>query len=81
MPKSENVIHIDRAQFKVPSDSMTGAQIRLLPTPPVSGDRDLWLEAKGGQPDRLIADADIVPMENGLHFFTAPREITPGTPA
>lgn len=78
MGKDEFVIHIDRVQFKVSNASLTGAQIRLLPNPPIGPDRDLYLEQTGHDPDVLVGDDAVVEMKNGLHMFTAPREITPG---
>ncbi len=50
------VIFIDREQFKVESDVMTGAELRALPTPPIGQDRDLWEEIPGHGDDRKIND-------------------------
>ncbi len=72
------VIHIDRAEFKVTSEAMTGAQLRQLPTPPIGPDHDLYLEVPGPGDDELIADDRSVELKNGMHFFTAPHAITPG---
>jgi len=71
-------VHIDRAEFKVTAESMTGAQLRDLPTPPIGPDRDLYLEVPGPGDDELIGDDQVVPLEDGMRLFTAPRAITPG---
>ena len=72
-------IHIDRAEFKVTAESMTGAELRDLPTPAIGQDRDLYLEVPGPGDDQLIGDADVVKLKDGMHFFTTPRVITPGS--
>jgi hypothetical protein len=71
-------IQIDRVQFNVTARQLTGAQLRMLPDPPIGLDRDLF-EVVPGHPDRKIADAEAVEMKNGLRFFTAPAHINPGT--
>ena len=79
-PKPEHKsfsIHIDRALFKVEQETITGAELRSLPTPPVSASRDLFRIVPGGL-DVLVDDADVVELKEGLHFITAPRDVTPG---
>jgi Multiubiquitin len=71
-------IHIDRDQFRVAEGAITGAELRNLPSPPIGPDRDLYLEVKGPGDDRLIEPSDVVEVEGGMHFFTAPATITPG---
>lgn len=71
-------IVIDREHFRVPERSITGAELRNLPNPPIGPDRDLYLEVKGPGDDRLIEPTDVVELEEGMHFFTAPATITPG---
>ena len=70
-------IHLDHREYKVPTDELTGEQIRSLPSPPVSADRDLWLEVPGGS-DELIPSDRVVELRDGMHFFTAPARINPG---
>lgn len=70
-------IRIDRAEFTVEQDELTGAQLRQLPTPPIGSDRDLF-EVIPGQTDRKISDTEVVQMANGERFFTAPAHINPG---
>lgn len=72
------VIHIDRQQYKVEVEQLTGQEIRGLPEPDIASDRDLYLELAGRDPDVLVADDQVVQLKNGMHFFTAPREINPG---
>jgi hypothetical protein len=74
------VIFIDREQFKVESDVMTGTKLRALPMPPIGQDRDLWEEIPGHGDDRKINDTDVVTLKEGTHFFTTPRAVTPGAP-
>ena len=73
----EFVIHVDRKEYKVPGPTITGAQIRQLPKPPIGPDFDLYEEQPGGE-DRLIEDATVVELKNGLHFFSVPKTINPG---
>ena len=70
-------IQIDRVHYKVEALSMTGAQLRALPNPPIPAERDLFLVVPGG-PDRKITDAETVVLHNGARFFTAPGQINPG---
>ncbi len=74
------LIHIDHDEFRVPTDDMTGAQLRQVPYPPIGADRDLWLEVPGGQ-DQKIEDDQLVELKDGMHFFTAPATINPGRDA
>jgi Multiubiquitin len=76
-PEKEIPIHIDKTQYKVPAGSMTGSELRALPDPDLSSDYDLFEVVPGGD-DRLIADGDAVELKAGMHFFSAPRNITPG---
>lgn len=71
-------IKIDRDPFKVESETIAGAELRALPTPPVGADRDLFLVVPGGQ-DKLIGDNEIVTVHEGAHFITIPRNVTPGS--
>jgi len=73
----EQVIHIDRREFKVPGPTITGAQLRQLPSPPIGPDFDLYEEVPGGE-DKLIEDDTVVELKNGLHFFSVPKTINPG---
>jgi hypothetical protein len=70
-------IKIDRVEYQVEQEELTGAQLRQLPTPPIGPDRDLF-EVIPGQPDRKITDDYVVEIVNGKRLFTAPAHINPG---
>lgn len=70
-------IYIDGAKYHPEGDKLTGSQLRLVPSPPVSTDRDLWLDVVD-QLDKLIGDDEVVALENSMRFFTVPRVINPG---
>jgi hypothetical protein len=70
-------IQIDRVHYTVTDDSMTGAALRTVPEPDISGDRDLF-EVVPGNPDRKIELTDQVEIKNGKRFDTAPAHINPG---
>ena len=72
-------IHIDRETFKVDQDTMTGADLRALPMPPIGQDRNLYRVVPGGQ-DVKVNDGDVVDLKPGMHFVTAPKNVTPGAP-
>lgn len=71
-------IHIDKENFKVEDDSITAEALRALPEPDIGADRDLYLETHGAGEDELVEAGAIVPLREGMHFFTAPAAITPG---
>jgi hypothetical protein len=71
-------IQIDRAQYEVHKERMTGRELRLVPPTPIGHDRDLFEVVPGGS-DRKIADETVVEIRNGLRFFTAPAQINPGS--
>ena len=76
-------IRVDRQDIEVPPDrldngELTGRQIRELATPPISADRDLFEIVPGGS-DRKIEDGEAVAIQDHLRFFSAPRNINPGT--
>ena len=73
-------IQIDRVHYQVEVASMTGAQLRALPTAPIPPDRDLFLVVPGGS-DKKISEHESVPLHNGARFFTAPGQINPGARA
>lgn len=70
-------IQIDRAHFVVEKSSMTGAELRKVPNPPIGPDRDLFEVVPAGS-DRKLADTDVVEITNGKRFFSAPATINPG---
>jgi hypothetical protein len=70
-------IKIDRNQYRVHQPTLTGSELRQLPTPPIGPDRDLFEVVPGGS-DKKIEDNEVVKMRDGLRFFTAPARINPG---
>jgi hypothetical protein len=72
------VIHIEDKQYKTTATELKGAEIRALAQPPVAADRDLILEIPGPGDDRIIKDSESVTLKNGMHFYSAPRDINPG---
>lgn len=76
-PEKDIVIHIDKKQYKVSESELTGSALRQLPEPDISQEYELELEVPGGD-DQPIADDQVVPLKNGMHFFSAPRNITAG---
>jgi hypothetical protein len=77
----EVTIHIDKEVFHVAQESMTGAELRQLPTPPIGTDRDLFLIVPGPADDVRVANDQRIELKNGMHFFTAPSTISPGVDA
>lgn len=71
-------IHLDRVPYEIHQHELTGAQIRALPSPPISPDFDLWQEERGDVEDRLIAPTDTVKLKEDMHFYSAPATINPG---
>jgi hypothetical protein len=79
MPETKkNTIHIDTAVYHLEQDSITGEELRKLPVPPIGEDRDLYLTVPGPDNDIAITNSYVVNLKSGMHFFTAPRTITPG---
>jgi hypothetical protein len=70
-------IQIDRVHYTVTKSEMTGAELRMVPTPPIGPERDLF-EVLPGQPDKKIEADTVVQIRNGQRFFTAPALINPG---
>jgi hypothetical protein len=73
----EVTIHIDHSTFKVEVGSMSGQELRQLPSPAIGPEFDLWEDVPGGE-DIRIADSATVELRNGMHFFTTPGRINPG---
>ena len=70
-------IRIDRTEYAVVEEKLSGAELRRVPPTPIPPDRDLYLVVPGHD-DRKIKDDDTVEMHDGLRFFTAPNTINPG---
>lgn len=81
-PRVEKIqIKIDKESFTVQQPSMSGNELRNLVTPPIAGDRDLWLTVPGPTDDFLVESDSPLELKNGMHFYTAPSTINPGTHA
>jgi hypothetical protein len=70
-------IKIDREQFRVDQEELTGREVRNLPVPPIGPDRDLF-EVLPDQADRKVEDDYVAEIYDGKRFFTAPAHINPG---
>jgi hypothetical protein len=70
-------IRIDRLDYDVFKRKMTGAELRVVPTPDVAADRDLWLDVPDKR-DVKVQDEDTITLKDGTRFFTAPGRINPG---
>ena len=70
-------IQIDRVQYKLTENRLTGADLRRIPETPIPPERDLF-EIIPGHPDRKVEDDDRILITDGLRFFTAPNTINPG---
>ena len=70
-------IRIDRTDYTVTQEKLSGAELRRVPVTPVPPDRDLY-QVVPGHDDLKIKDDDTVQMSDGLRFFTAPNTINPG---
>jgi hypothetical protein len=73
----EIAISIDASSYSLAAQTLTGAQLRELPSPPIPFDRDLFLVAEGGE-DRLVESEEVIELRQGTSFFTVPRTIMPG---
>ena len=60
-----------------PRGTPDGRALRAVPSPPVSTERDLWLDVVD-ELDKLIGSDEVVALENNMRFFTVPRVINPG---
>ena len=70
-------IQIDRTQYEVSDEKLTGAELRCVPPTPIAPERDLY-QIIPGHPDLKIKDDDTVEIQDGLRFFTAPSTINAG---
>jgi len=78
----EHEIHfkIDKHHHQIRADQnpVTGQFLRNLP-PPVGEAYDLWLRGRHHEDDRLIKPEEKVEVRDGDHFYTAKKDITPGS--
>lgn len=78
MTKEKFVIHIDKKVYHVENESLTGKELKNLAEPKIGEDRDLFLKVQGNADDKLIADDEVVKLENGMHFYSVLKVINPG---
>jgi hypothetical protein len=71
------IISINGSSYRAPSRLMTGAELRRLPTPPLSGDVDL-LFIRAADDDLFVEDVQIVELADGAAFVAVPRTILAG---
>ncbi len=71
-------VHINGRPYRVEGNTISGAQLRALAVPPIGPESDLFVERPGLAQDELIQDGQTVTLEEGMHFFSAPRTITAG---
>jgi hypothetical protein len=72
----ETYIQINRLNFRVQGRTLTGQQIRDLPTPVIPDDYDLWKINPARDDERV--EADKVYDLRGGRFFSAPKSINAG---
>ena len=72
-------IQIDHKPYHAPKTPMTGNEIRLIVQPPLNGDRDLFQVVPGPADDVKVSDNDSVDIKPGMHFYSAPKTINPGS--
>ena len=74
----EITIYIDRSAFRVPRRPVTGRALRALATPAIGSEYELYHVSPGNEPDLLVHDEEVVELEDGSHFFSAPKMIMAG---
>ena len=70
-------IIIDGLPVNATNESVTGAIIRGLVTPPIPADRDLFRDVDGA-PDERIGDDEVVTLAKAAEFYSVPSLIAPG---
>ena len=76
-PEDKGVtLRIDQVEYAWQEEKITGAQLRGLPTPPISLERDLF-QVVPGYPNRQIKDADTVEVHDGSAFISVQKD-SPG---
>jgi hypothetical protein len=77
--EGEIEIQINRQTFRIERRPLSGADLRRLPTPPLGNEVDIFQVSKlSGAPDVPVADHQLVDLDNGTVFFSAPRHVLPG---
>lgn len=68
-PGPKHKIFIDDKEYDVTSNSLSGAQLKVLASLP--SDYQLFLEQATGE-DRLIGDSDSVQIHSNMKFYSMP---------
>lgn len=71
-------IRINGQVFVTAKRPLSGAELRRLPTPPLGGDQDIYQVNRGGGADVVVADEQLIDLDNGADFFSTPRTILAG---
>ncbi len=71
-------IYIDTHKYQAPKPDMTGEELRNLAKPSIGNQYNLWLEIPGLGDDKLVGDAEIIHLHDGMCFYSALKEINPG---
>ena len=74
----EITIYIDRGAFRVTRRVVTGGELRTFATPAIGGEYELYHASPGNEPDRVVHDEEVVELEDGSQFFSAPKMIMAG---
>lgn len=69
-PKTDIHIVIDKREYSVQTEDMTGAQLKALADIPLSN--LLFREVHGPGDDELIANDSIVHLQDGEQFYSMP---------
>lgn len=70
-------IRIEGQTYPVRAETLTGAEIRAIPDPPIGDDRDLYLDVDGPI-DELVGDDEKITLEPQMTFFSVVKKINPG---
>jgi hypothetical protein len=70
-------IFINGVPYRVDDRPVTGADLRQVPTPPISSDFDLIEEKVEGE-DVIVHEDEVVQLADGRRFFVVPRRILAG---
>lgn len=75
-PGEKISIIIDKKQHFASSETMTGAELKVLGG--VNTGYDLFKDVPGRGDDEKIADSQSVQLKSGDHFYSIPKELNPG---
>lgn len=75
-PHDKWSIHIDKKQYFVEKNPITGAELKALAG--ITGDFDIFKVIPGAGDDIKVGDAEAVEIKNGDHFYSVPKTLNPG---